>query len=78
MLGVQWLIELGTILTNYKDLTMQFCYVGKKVKLQGENMLIPTPLKGKTLNKMMTADTVSGFYQLQVTKDCDPPETSHI
>lgn len=65
VLGIQWLIELGTIKTNYKDLTMQFSYQGDEVILQGESMLAPIPLKGKSLNKMMMADAVAGFYQLQ-------------
>lgn len=69
VLGVQWLIELGTIMTNYKVLTMQFYWKGKEVKLQGENILSTVPLKGKTLNKMMSFDSISCFFQLQATKD---------
>lgn len=33
VLGVQWLIELGTIKTNYQELIMEFSYKGKDVKL---------------------------------------------
>lgn len=69
VLGVQWMIELGTIKTNYRDLTMQFNYQGKEVVLQGENMLAPIPLKGKKLNKMMMVDAVAGFYQLQTFEE---------
>lgn len=43
VLGVQWLIELGTTMTNYKDLTMQFTYGGKEVKLQAESIMSDTP-----------------------------------
>lgn len=69
VLGVQWLIELGTIKTNYRDLTMQFCYQGREVVIQGENMLTPIPLKGKTLNKLMMTDSIIGFYQMQTMVD---------
>lgn len=48
---------------------MQFYYEGKQVKLQGEHILVPTPLKGKTLSKMMKANSISGFYQFLVNKD---------
>lgn len=50
VLVVQWLIELGTIMTNYKDLTMQFTYGVKEIKIQGENILTPNPLKSKSMN----------------------------
>lgn len=51
-------------MTNYKELTMQFSYKGKEVKLQGEQMLCSAPLKGKTLGKMMMADSISGFFSI--------------
>lgn len=62
VLGVQWLIELGIVMTNYKDLTMQFQYSGKEVKLQGENILATTPLKNKSLTKMLNANSISNFF----------------
>lgn len=69
VLGVQWLIELGTIMTYYRDLTMQFSYGGKEIKIQGENILGPNPLKSKSLNKMMMADSITEFHQLQVVNE---------
>lgn len=45
VLGVQWLIELGNIMKNYKEITMQFHYWGEEVKIQGESMLASTPLR---------------------------------
>lgn len=65
VLGVQWMIELGTVKTNYKELTMEFTYGGKDVKLQGECMLTTTPIRGKAINKLVVADEVIEFYQLQ-------------
>lgn len=59
VLGVQWLIELGTIMTNYKELTMQFSLGGKEIKIQGPNMLASTPLRGKTLNKLIMTNSIS-------------------
>lgn len=35
VLGVQWLSSLGPILWNFKELTMQFQYLGEKVMLRG-------------------------------------------
>lgn len=64
VLGVQWLIELGTIKTNYQELTMEFCYKGADVKLQGENILNSTSFKGKKLGKLANSENLSEFYQL--------------
>lgn len=72
VLGVQWLIELGTIMTNYSDLTMEFMLGGKQIKIQGEDMMAAAPLKGKTLNKLMRGDSISGCFQLQVVEIWDP------
>lgn len=64
VLGVQWLIELGTIKTNYQELIMEFQWRGKEVKLMGENLLIGTPCKGRKLSKLAAYEGVSEFYQL--------------
>lgn len=59
VLGVQWLVELGTIKTNYKELTMEFLHEGKEVKLKGEHILNSTPFKGKKFNKLATNEGIS-------------------
>lgn len=51
VLGVQRVIDLGTVKTNYKDLTKEFSYGGKEVKLQGGNILINTSIRRKKINK---------------------------
>lgn len=38
VLGVQWLIQLGTIKTNYQDLSMEFSWEGEDVMLKGDNI----------------------------------------
>jgi len=42
ILGVQWLQSLGPVLTDYEQLTMQFTWDGKMVKLLGETQ--PEPM----------------------------------
>lgn len=74
VLGVQWLLQLGIIKTNYKYLTMQFSFREKEIKLQGEHMLFEVPLKGKNILKLFTTDTHNGFFQLQTVSrvECAP------
>lgn len=57
---------------------MQFCYRGKEVKLRGESMITSTPLKGRKLNKLMLANTVSEFYHLQVLEERDRQSQSNL
>jgi len=36
VLDIEWLRSLGSVLTDYNDLTMKFFYDGRVVKLRGE------------------------------------------
>lgn len=62
-------MELGTIKTNYQELTMEFIHEGQEVKLKGEHILNSTPFKGKKFNKLATNEGISEFYQLSVIKE---------
>lgn len=64
VLGVQWLIELGTIKTNYQNLSMEFIFQGRTVTLQGDNILISDPFRGKKLSKIAAMEGISELYQL--------------
>lgn len=58
VLGVQWLIELGTIKSNYQDLTMEFNFQNRTVKLQGDNILISDPFRGRKLSKLAAIEGI--------------------
>lgn len=64
VLGVQWMIELETIKTNYKELTMEFQWGGKEVTLKGDSILIETPYRGRKLNKLAMMEGVCELYRL--------------
>lgn len=36
VLGIQWLETLGSVTTNYKTMSMEFCYKGKQIQFQGD------------------------------------------
>lgn len=45
---------------------MQFWYKDKEISLQGEDMLSKKPIKEKSINKMLTAQSIYCLFQLQV------------
>ena len=69
VLGVQWMMKLGEIRTNYQHLTMQFEWNGTNVKLQGERLLKPRALNEKALQKMVASDAVASFFHLRVLEE---------
>lgn len=46
VLGVQWLETLGPVLTDYKQLSIQFDHQGTKVKFQGNPHLADSEILG--------------------------------
>lgn len=78
VLGVQWLIDLGPVLTNYRDLTMQFTLGGREVMLQGDHILASNPIKDNSLHKMISANIVFGFCTLQVLNETSKDPTQGL
>ncbi|XP_043725704.1 uncharacterized protein LOC122672270 [Telopea speciosissima] len=66
VLGIQWLQQLGPILTDYKHLTMNFEWEGRKVQLQREMAVKHDPVSHHQLAKMTAAQTVASFYHMKM------------
>ncbi|XP_077225227.1 uncharacterized protein LOC143858459 [Tasmannia lanceolata] len=62
--GIQWLVELGPIVTNYKISTMEFKWKGHPIKLTGEAALNPYPLKASHLRCLTKTDSIASYFQL--------------
>ena len=71
VLGVQWMMGLGEIRTNYRHLTMNFSLNRKPVSLQGERLLKPGAVNSRTLKKMVATDFVALFFHLHVVEEID-------
>lgn len=70
VLGIQWLSKLGTIQWNFKDLRMQFEYMGKKVILRGTHQAMLAWLSGKQMSKVVSqcnSPQMSAMCYLQPT-----------
>ncbi|KAF7841378.1 Transposon Ty3-G Gag-Pol polyprotein [Senna tora] len=72
VLGVQWLIELGDVMTNHKELTLTFQTPTGVTKLHGEKLLVTEPINGKVVKKLAKANSISCLFSMQVlTKPTD-------
>ncbi|KAF7812512.1 Retrotransposable element Tf2 [Senna tora] len=69
VLGVQWLAELGDIVTNHKDLTMSFQVGDKTVKLRGDSLLKSEPINAKGIKQMVEERTLACLYSLQMVPE---------
>lgn len=69
VLSVQWLETLGSVLTDYKQLTIQFEDQGSSVKFQGIPHLVDSAISNSGLGRMMARKELAYFFHLS----CDPP-----
>lgn len=51
VMGVQWMQLLGSVVTNYKDYTIQFTWQGSQVILTGEISCQNAPVTAKQMKK---------------------------
>lgn len=66
--GVQWLKTLGPVMTDYKQLTIQFDVQGSPVKFQGIPHLVDSAISNGGLRRLMAKKEVALFSHLS----CDP------
>lgn len=66
MLGMQWLKSVGSILTDYMDLTMKFNYHDKVINLQGERDKNIRGINHHQLKCMVQTDGVNVFFHIHL------------
>lgn len=74
VLGVQWLETLGTVRTNYKNLTLEFDGGEGTVRLQGDSHIADSAIANKGLRRMAACSEVAYFCHIT----CDPPTLSSL
>jgi len=75
VLGVQWLKILGTVLTDYEQLTMQFMKDGSRVLLQGQPKPNPAVASLHQLKCLVATHVVDTFYHIQLLQPDPLPNT---
>lgn len=64
VLGIPWLQELGHVIHDYKNMTMEFTWKTKKVKLKGDSELSGRKVTFNQLQGMVKREEVQEFYEL--------------
>lgn len=63
-LGIQWLKQLGPVVTNYDTLTMQFHHVGRSVTLRADAPTTPTDASSLQLRRLIQTHSASAFFHI--------------
>ena len=66
MLKVQWLKSLGSVLTDYNDLTMKFLHEGQMIKLHGDSNAFLHLLTVSQLRRLVRMEVANEFFHIQV------------
>lgn len=64
VLGVQWLAQLGNVISNYSCLTMSFFHEGRKVTLQGNHRMDVAALPCSDFCELVDSDATAGLFAL--------------
>jgi hypothetical protein len=71
MLGIQWLVMLGDIVSNYKELWMSFNWQGKKMLLKGNDLAHLQSIRFEQLNSLLGCPSQwaeVSLYSLRIIK----------
>ncbi|XVF63247.1 hypothetical protein PTKIN_Ptkin09bG0072400 [Pterospermum kingtungense] len=64
VLGIQWLENLGRVAHDYNQMTMEFNWLGRVVKLSGEPDLGPQSITFSQLQDMLSSSDVKDLYKV--------------
>ncbi|GAV62648.1 RVP_2 domain-containing protein [Cephalotus follicularis] len=87
VLGVQWLKQLGPVVTDYQALTMDFCLDGNTIHFVAESFLNHQPLQAKQLKKLTSGEEIDQICHLMAISNEDihnaiddpiPPEIATV
>lgn len=76
VLDIPWLQDLGQVIHDYKNMTMEFKWKNKKVKLKGDSELSGRKVTFNQLQGMVKREEVQEFYELTWQQNTDTEATS--
>jgi hypothetical protein len=74
VLGIQWLKELGPVVTDFAKLTMRFAVNSILVELKADAPRGPSDISAQQLKRIFQTNGVASFYHLRVLP-APPPES---
>lgn len=80
VLGIQWLKQLGPIITNYDSLTMQFFHKGHLIEFRADAPTTPTDTTAQEAKRLLQTHAASALFHLSISHTPNPqpepkPET---
>lgn len=72
VLKVQWLQNLGPIMTDYTSLTMSFTHLGRPITLQADVPLCPDSASAHQLKRYVHIQSLSTLFHLVQIPDPEP------
>ncbi|XP_052114450.1 uncharacterized protein LOC127745594 [Arachis duranensis] len=73
VLGVHWMMRLGTIRINYMELFMKFKEMGTWITFKGERLLRETELNFRELRKLSGSSNIASLFQLAAIPSVEEP-----
>ncbi|WVY97999.1 hypothetical protein V8G54_030150 [Vigna mungo] len=78
VLGIQWLKELGPIITDYSQLTMKFMKDGKFVEFKADAPPKPSDISTHQVKRLLQTHGAVGFFHIRILPTPPSPTPSNI
>ena len=72
VLGVQWLVELGEVLFDYRNLYMKFIYKEAQVQLQGMKPAQLSQMSMTQLKRVGQTEAIVSLFQIELMPSPEP------
>lgn len=75
--GVQWLKQLGPVVTDYSTLTMSFTRDGQPIELVGRSTFSPREITHQQVKRLISTNRAAEFLHIQMNPHPPPSSVDH-
>lgn len=77
VLGIEWLKQLGPVVTDYTSLIMKFHHLGQAIELQADVTNGPEPVSATQVKRFIRTGSTSALFHLSILPTTQPGPTPH-
>lgn len=77
VLGIEWLKQLGSVVTDYTSLIMKFHHLGQAIELQADVTNGPEPVSATQVKRFIRIGSTSALFHLSILPTTQPGPTPH-